>query len=304
MLEKNYYLTKDEVIRLKKKKEIGRGTDGRVIKISNRDLIKLYHDAYERIMKEKTSLAQPANKEEDDVKIYKIGSTKDYAPESSDNMRYYRAEEDGSITRLNHKEALERAIERREEIKRSKLPEGMVYIDGKLAGCTLIPQKGIPIHKLIGILPFKEKVIILLDVLKSVKELTDHYIYPIDLDNSPYTSKARYDDKPVGHSHVLVTLVPLKTNIIDLDGKSTIYTDFESKKFKDMTYQSFKRLMDEVLFEINHDNEYEPFELESIYYEKNVPEEYISKLIYGVLDHNDILALLENLIHEKPRARR
>ena len=92
----------------------------------------------------------------------------------------------------------------------------MVYIDGKLAGCTLIPQKGIPIHKLIGILPFKEKVIILLDVLKSVKELTDHYIYPIDLDNSPYTSKARYDNKPVGHSHVLVTLVPLKTNIIDL----------------------------------------------------------------------------------------
>ena len=179
----------------------------------------------------------------------------------------------------------------------------MAYIDGKLSGCTLIPQNGIPIHKLKGLLPINIKALILKDVLISVKELTDNYIYPIDLDNSPYTTKAIYNKEMVGHSHVYVKLIPLKTAIIDLDGKSTVYTDFESDYHIQLTYSSFKRLMDEILFDIDYDLEYEDYELKNEYLNKGVPEYLIDNLVYGTPNYEDLFFLLESFIYQKAKAR-
>ena len=86
MNNNNKYYTKNETKKLIKK-EIGRGTDGRVLKIDNKTLVKLYHAAYERIMNVKN--IDNDNLQNEDVKIYKVGTTKDYAKESNDNMRFY-----------------------------------------------------------------------------------------------------------------------------------------------------------------------------------------------------------------------
>lgn len=304
MSDNNYYFKSEDLDKLLKK-EIGRGTDGRVIRINNKTLIKLYHSAYEKIRRRlliQREVDKIGTNPEEDIRIYEIGKTKLPKRDNPDYTKYYQKEDGDSFIRLSHKNGIEKAIAKQKEIKRTSLPAGKVYIDGVLSGCSLIPQRGVPIHYLGFILPTRIRSKILLDVLESVKELTDHFIYPKDLENSPFTSKETYKEKTVGHSHVLVNPITFETHIIDLDGKSTIYTNFKSTKYESKSYTSFKKLMDEFLFGRNLDEEeLEYQEIESIYHNFDVPEEYIHKLINDTMNYEDLYSLLSYYAKERVR---
>ena len=296
--KKSLYLTEEEALKLLKN-EIGHGTDGRVLPYNKKELLKVYH---EYLKKQK----QKNDQFSDEVKIYHKKDLK-FAKESKDAMYFYADEGNGNYIRLDKVEALTKAIARQPEIVLSKLPQRLLYIDGKVSGCTLSYQKGIPIHQFMGFpLPFKKKV--LLKTLEAVKELIDHNIYPIDLDNSPYSTKSIYVNEKgimekVGHSHVLVSLVPFEIHLIDLDGKSTIYTNFHSDKFAMDSYASFTRLMKEFLIHLDLDEELTEEELENYYQNLGISDETLYKLTTEQMNYQDLKEFIKNYSEHKRRTR-
>jgi hypothetical protein len=102
-------------------------------------------------------------------------------------------------------------------------------------------------------LPMGAKLKIMNSVIDDLDELMQNYVYHRDLSNSPFAGVGYKDEngKQVyeqGHSHVLVNPLTLKTNIIDLDGKSTIYTERESKDLKEQCIRELLVLVFEYLF--------------------------------------------------------
>ena len=158
-------LTYDELNALLDK-EIGHGTDGRVISFDRNRLIKLYHK-YVRYYKNKKQAI--ATEDDTDMKIYHKGDYKK-VDDTFDMFRFYEKEENGEFIRIRNGEAaIKSAQERQMKVTNTRLPQNSVYIDGKFAGCTLLTIRGIQIHKLIG-LPFALKRKIMKKVLYNVKE--------------------------------------------------------------------------------------------------------------------------------------
>ena len=285
---KSLYFTKEEIEELLKK-EVGHGTDGRVLPYTKKELLKLYHDSLKMMKENQSSLV-------DDIKIYDKNKI-NFKRESDDQTSFY-AKDDAEYIRLHKVESLKKATSRQEGIVHSKLPQRLVYIDGHLAGCTLAFQKGIEIHKLTG-LPLVMKKKIMLKVLDATHELVENHIYPIDLDNSPFSSKAIYVNEQnvmekVGHSHVLVTLMPLEVHLIDLDGKSTIYTDFKNEQLEQDSYASFTRLMKEFLLNFNLD-EMQAYEDMNFAFKDYITDEaFLDKLIQDHLNYEELVQFISN----------
>lgn len=228
---------------------IGQGTDGAVYKRNQKELIKIYHSNFYRIM----SAMEGINKDED-IKIYKKGTII-----TKPNLAFtaYASNNTGDEQlRLPVREAVRYAISCQKNITMTKLPKNIVYMDKIFAGILLDKVNGIQIHKLIG-LPLNLKKKIMLKIIKKVVELLDNNIYHIDLNNSPFSSKSIYIDRDgipnsVGHSHVLVDH-KFEPHLIDLDGKSTIYTEKYSKEYEDLCLQGLCQLLIEFLLEIDLD---------------------------------------------------
>ena len=113
-----------------------------------------------------------------------------------------------------------------------------------------------------------------------IEELLKNNIYHIDLCNSPFIKNSTYNNKKrtynieSGHSHVLVNPITLSTHLIDLDGKSTVYTEKSSLSFTRKSLDSLANLITEFLFNIENVDEYELDELINIL-EKNGATSYI-----------------------------
>ncbi|MEE3342803.1 MAG: hypothetical protein VZS44_01785 [Bacilli bacterium] len=236
-------ITKEEVRKLR---ELGNGTEGRVFKYNN-NLIKIYRMQLRNIFK-------GDNKYNKYIKIYDKDTIK--IDNDFEYFSYFINNGDEDL-RIRHKDGLKMAIDRQKTIKRSSLPMDMVYIDGIFAGCLLKKLNGIQIHKLIG-MPNKYKRKIVKNLLLDIEELLDNYIYHIDIANSPYSVGIFTNDNGVisakrGHSHVLINPVSLKTNIIDLDGKSTTYMERYNYYLEQKCLMNLTRLIVEFLFKIDTD---------------------------------------------------
>ena len=294
--EDNINLTKEEIDNLLKQ-ELSHGTDGRVMRFDRKRMIKLYHK-YVNWFKGQYHLN---NQNDDDVKLYSIG---DYKKKSDifDMFTFYISEDNGEFIRIrNGSAAIASARERQQRVKNTRLPQNAVFIDGKFIGCTLIAIKGIQIHKLIG-LPFSLKKKIMKKVLYNVKELMDNYIYHIDLDNSPYTKDNYFVNdegkiENVGHSHVLINPITLKPQLIDLDGKSTVYTDAYSKNLENQSMASFNRLMIEFLLGIDLDEYKNEEDLTYILSQIGIDVEYIDLLATNSMDYEQAEDFLNNVDH-------
>lgn len=266
------YLNTKELEGLKK---IGHGTDGNVYLYKDNLLIKLYHKRVKEITNDYSN--------DEDIKIYdcKNKCVNNYY---KDDLTYYQYDEDGDENiKLLPKDAIKKAIERHDNIKLTSLPVGIVYLDERFAGCILEKKRGIQIHKLTG-LPLTLKKKIYLNVLKAEAELLQNYIYHIDLSNSPYAKKMTIlPNKEIittGHSHVLVNPITLDTNFIDLDGKSTIYTEKENVKLRKLSLSSLSILTLEFLLKIDWEElKEEPQEIYSQLNEKQIPIDLQEKLI-------------------------
>lgn len=288
-------LSKEELDALLNK-EIGRGTDGRVIKYDKDRLIKLYHK-YVRYFKNREEAVK--ENDDEDIKIYHKGDYKK-GDDSFDMFRFYVKEENGEFIRIrNGVSAIKSAKERQLKVKNTRLPQNVVYIDGKFAGCTLLTIRGIQIHKLIG-LPFRLKKKIMKKVLVNIKELMDNYIYHLDLDNSPFTKDNYFIDdngkrELVGHSHVIINPVTLKPQLIDLDGKSTVYTDAYSKKLEHQSLASFNRLMIEFMLGIDLDDYKDEEDLAYVLERIGVDIDYIDMLVSNSMTYEDLNNFIDSI---------
>lgn len=277
-------------------KEIGHGTDGKVIKYDKNRLIKLYHKYIQYYKKNNHTLTDNDDK---DLKIYCKGDYKknyDYF----DMFRFYTKEENDEFIRIcNGETAIESAKERQFNVKNTFLPKGSVYVDGKFAGCVLTPIKGIQIHKLNG-LPFNLKRKIMKKVLLNVKELISNCIYHIDLNNSPFAKDNYFINNQgkrelVGHSHVIINPFTLNPQLIDLDGKSTIYTDSYSKKLEHKCLGSFNRLMMEFMIGIDLDDYKDEEELSLVLEQIGINNKYIDILLNDLITYDEIYEFIDSV---------
>lgn len=203
------YLKKANVINLQKRDlEIGRGNDGIVYKtgISNSDeLYKLY------------------------FRKSKIGSEPCY------------------LELVDEKDAVDniyKAIDRQSYVKRTKLQKRPIYINNRFRGVVIhYHKKQIPIYFLKSC-PLKIQIVVLKELLVSIEELLDNFIYPRDLALQPYTDYRT--------SNVLLSFSrKLTPNIIDIDGRSAIYTDDYNEDFYYTALNSYKNLVMQILFDID-----------------------------------------------------
>jgi hypothetical protein len=273
------YLTSTELENMKK---IGSGTDGSVYLYNNDLLVKIYH-------KKQTYFTSRSSKNDDDIKIYDK-SAKNFNNPYKDNLSYYSYNDED--IKLRPKEAIFKAIDRQKNIELTALPVGAVYLDGRFAGCLLKRQKGIQVHKLMG-LPLNTRKKIYLNILKENAELLKNNIYHCDLSNSPFVEKqVILPDKSIltkGHSHVLVNPLTLKTNFIDLDGKSTVYTERENKKYTRQNAYELNILALEFLLKIDYEEYRE--DTTELYYElesSNISSAFKDKLVSHDMTMNDL----------------
>lgn len=256
------YLSKEDFLSIQKRK-IGYGKDGVTFRYNRQEIIKIYHQNLDSIM---LSLAAF---EKDSVKIYEKGNYDERLPDVL--TAYIYNEENDERLKLPSKNAIKLAIEKQKRITKTRLPKNLVYVEKIFAGCLIDYQKGIQIHKLKG-LPFSLKRQITLEILKNVRELIENNIYHVDLDNSPYSSKSVFihsngSKELVGHSHILVDY-RLHPHLIDLEGKSTIYTERKDEIYEQECLFRLMNLIFDFLFDIDIDGLYNiDFEKEALEFE-------------------------------------
>ncbi len=259
---------------------IGEGTDGTVYKFNRDILLKVYHHCLKMINDFRYALNLPD-------KIYDKSS---FQHKYSKDQISFRKFDGNDYVRLYSKDIIREIIGKQSYITRTDLPLGVVYIDNHFAGCFFKKAPGIAIHKLCG-LPNSIKKLIAQSLLLDIEELLKFNIYPIDLTNSPYSYTQRID--PLGnlkmlqgHSHVLVQLFSQKTNLIDLDGKSTIYTNYFDEQLYQSALNGLCILLLEFLYDFTYINEYSE-DLDSFSFELqrlNLDQFFITNLLEGKIN--------------------
>lgn len=281
-----------EDIKRKKYKVIGYGTDGIVLRYNKDYLLKIYRSKLKMIL-------------DPDILTYE---TKQYERQKFEKSQmesiiyYEHSKTPDEDIRLHSKEALRRAIERQKKITRTKLPIGALYLDNQFSGSIIKASKGIQIHKLTGI-PLHLRKRIMLDVLYALKELLDNYIYHIDLSNSPHAKSLYIDNNnklcSAGHSHVLVNPFNLSTNIIDLDGKSTIYMERHNENYERASINGMITLLLEFLLQLDlNDQELQELDfdyLDSILKETSISNTHIKKIEDETISIEDMISLTKSL---------
>lgn len=283
-------ITSDDIIN-KRFKEVGFGTDGIVLRYNKDYLLKIYRSRL-RLLLDPSILLQETKRYEKK----KLNSTQ------ADTIIYYEHSKipDEDI-RLHSKEALKRAIERQSMITKTKLPIGALYLDNQFSGSIIKASRGIQIHKLSG-LPLSIRRNTMLDVLYSIKELLDNHIYHIDMSNSPHARSLYIENDSVhsaGHSHVLVDPFTFKTNIIDLDGKSTIYMERFNERYERLSLNGTLTLLLEFLFQLDLSDE-ELAELDQVSLDRllediNIDDYYKRKIEDETISIEDMISLTKSL---------
>ena len=232
----------EEDFRKIQRHEIGHGTDGVVYKYHRGYLIKVYRQ----------NIEEPSVLEK--TKEYDRENPPKFALEKSNLTFYFKSKDDVDRIRVNKEKAMEYIHEKQLKVVKTHLPKKLVYVDGKFVGVLLKKVKGIQIHKLTGA-PFKIRKKIALEVIEAVKELLENNIYHEDLGNSPFSESPSPEhgiyNPSYGHSHVLLNPFTMKINVIDLEGKSTIYTNYIDKAEEEISLTNLTTLLFEFLFQVD-----------------------------------------------------
>lgn len=222
----NYiYLKKEDIQKFKK---IGEGTEGSVYRIGHGVLYKIYHENCPSIIEPNHIIHDKSGVNITPIKDYLKNNLMDYC--NSDKIRLLR------------KDAILRAIRLQKEIKLSKLPSNIIYVDGKIEGCVLHDYSySTDIYKA-SYLPKRFRIRIMKQILQEVEELLNHHIYPIDLCQRPTIEYP--------NTNVLLSY-KLKPYIIDLDGQSTLYPETNYEKYQQLSMQSLSTLFLQLYTGIN-----------------------------------------------------
>lgn len=218
---------------IKKAKFIGSGVDGSIYKISNNTVFKFYHKDNNYV-----SLSN-VKYDNEGVIINNFKDLRSLNYNNCINEKIFYTDEDGVI--LTREDAIFKAMEKQENVKLTKLPSNIIYLNNKIIGCEYVYYP----HKL-GIyssayLPLKKRLVIAKRVIEKVKELLHNNIYPVTLaqrdDRFPFLSNG---------SNVLIG-IDLEPYIIDLDGISALYSESFSNKYYAKVLTSLSTLILEIL---------------------------------------------------------
>ena len=250
-----------------KKRKIGEGRDSIVYAAGKGLLYKVYKD--ESNLKDINQKTKIYKKSELKNKVYK--------------ERNCYIDADG--VKLYYRDAIKRIIQRQEVIKKSHLPKAPLYIN-KFSGCVLKRIYGIQLHYAFPFLSKKRQAKILRMIIEKVKELTDHYVYPLDIANSPIIGN---------HSNILLDF-RLNPQLIDLDGNSTVYRECYDESMLKETYLSLNMLFLELIYGFNLNNIDSDLDLEQMKIEmkeSGIDTELINKLFDYSADYNDLEKLIK-----------
>ena len=267
---------------------IGQGVDGEVYKVSNNEVYKFYKN--KEILIDNNALY-----DEDGVNINDFKNLRSRYIKVNNAAIKYIDKEGVSLAR---EEAIKKAIIKQDRIQMTHLPQNIIYVNNKAAGCVYkyYPNKfGIYAA---AYLPFKVRLTICERLLAKVKELVDNNIYPVTLAQKnellPFSSD---------NANVLLGL-KLDPIIIDLDGISAMYTEKFSQIFYNNCLSSLTALILEIItrVEINYDmlDEYEIDELINELVKTGLSREYIQKYIdSGHLDFDELNSSIKCLKKNK-----
>ena len=269
------YLKSGEICKLPR---IAEGREGIIYRAKPGVLFKIYHNYIDHVY-----VYTPPVYDEEGVNIasYKTKGKIIYQPNL---LRYMNAEG----MRLSREEALYKAIERQKFIHLTFLPQNIIYVDGRIKGCVLREYAhAVKIYKMES-LPLSMRLKILQDLLLKVRELVDHNIYHVDLAQRP--------TKEYPNTNVLLQF-PLIPQIVDLDGHSTIYTEYFSDTALKETEKNVALLFMELLTRMNLEeylNQMDVSELSPLFLEKTMIEE-----IFLASKKQIFPEMIEDFLHQK-----
>lgn len=270
----------DEELEKLKSRRIGEGRDAVVYKGKKNLLYKIY---------------KPESQLNDLSKNQFKAKTKIYDKNNRPFFKNYKTHNhyvDRDGVRIYYGDAIKKIAERQKEIKLSNLPISPIYNNDKFIGCVIKKIYGFQLHYIWMFLSKKRKIKILKEILCKIKELTDSYIYPCDLDNSPLVGN---------HSNILINF-SLKPQLIDLDGNSTIYRESYDEESLKLTYFSLNRLFMELLygFILEDSLEYNDIEnIKSLILKSGIDNETIDKMMEFSLNYEELDNLVNTLSLKK-----
>ncbi len=181
----------------------------------------------------------------------KIGEGRDAIIYDAPNGMAYKIYKDPNHD--NYKCALEKIQKNNYNIKLSNLPLGAIYIDGEFRGAIIKRIHGFQLHKVFGFLSRKSQITILKQILAATKELTDNYIYPVDLANTPFL--------PGKSSNILLDYKKYP-NLIDIDGSGAYYANYINLSYQEAVDMALNILfLDLILgFPVLNEPQYEDIE--------------------------------------------
>ncbi len=274
-------LSKQEANYIKKyKKCLGSGVDGSVYDMGNHILFKFYHQMGDFIL-----IPEGKKYDSDGVNITNIKDLRHIGIRENHKPINY-IDEDGVI--LNRETAIKRAMQKQKYVRFTTLPQKIIKVDDKLAGCVYKKYDSIFGIYAASFLPLKTRKKILERLYFKLKELLNYNIYPVTL-----AQKNELFPFSTNNSNILLckNMDPV---IIDVDGISAFYTDTFSKAKYNQAMGSFSKLLLEVLSGIDIPEEDELVE-ETINHlidrkiDKDIVEKYFS---YGRIENKDIRHLL------------
>ena len=268
-MSKNIYLTQEELDSFTiNHKTIGEGTEGICFRHGN-EIYKIYKN---KSVREHPSVKPEYDK--DGVRIFKVEEIRKSINPPKRRVLDYTNEE-GVL--LNNEQALEKAIERGHKIVKTKLPQKIIYINGIARGCVY------PFYKYTSSIykalrkTYKKRLQICRLLIEKTKELIDNNIYPIDLCQK---GPDKLFDKRYANVLLNYKNEPL---IIDLDGKSALYTEVANPDFEKRTCTTLSNLIYEIMTREDIQEDYNDEDFDTI-------REYLSSygltedIIYKFLD--------------------
>ena len=275
-------LTGEEAYYIKKNKRcVGSGVDGSVYDMGNHVLYKFYHKMGDYIVIDEKGIYDSEGVNITNIKELRYkGIRENHKP-----INYI--DDDGVI--LSREQAIRKAIEKQKYVKYTTLPQNIIKVNNKVAGCVYKKYDSILGIYAASFLPLELRKRVLRRLYFKLKELYENNIYPITLaqknDLLPFSTK---------ESNVLLCK-HLNPIIIDVDGISAIYTDSFSKSKYEKSMGSFSKLVLEILsgVDIKEDDE----ELENTIdqlIERNIDEHIIKKFInYNRLEEKEIIRMIK-----------
>lgn len=252
-----------------KKHIIGYGTEANIYKMNNDYLYKIYTIPLKCGDQPVMASASQYRLADDNTKIIDDYNLLKGQFNSMNSYPYYI--DRYGVKKIYDDSVIVEAMERQKNITKTSLPVCPLYISNKFRGCVLKYHKHYTYISYIKIFPKRIQLKIMAELLNKIKELTDNNIYPIDLNNI---------------NNILINPLTLNTEIIDIDGKSTVYCETYNGNLYNIVYYCFNSLILNLVYDFN----IEEYSIEDLDYiianlkKRHFDDEYINLIIDGNLN--------------------